>query len=75
MIKITTKYEGKCIRCRNRMYPGETALWTKGFGIMHEKCNLSSIYSETKSEGNPFEDIGKHSDKFHQMKELMESVL
>ena len=35
---ITNKFAGKCLECSETIYPGETILWSKGFGIKHQDC-------------------------------------
>ena len=74
LIKITLRYEGKCLCCKAKMMPGEIALWTSGVGIKHKKCYSGLSYGDKWSESNPFENINKHSDRFYEMKAWRDSL-
>ena len=36
--KITIKFAGKCIICKNTVQKGSIGFWKKDVGIKHEKC-------------------------------------
>ncbi len=37
-IKITMKFDGKCLVCNQKVKAKEIGLWSKGIGVKHEKC-------------------------------------
>ena len=37
-IKITMKFDGKCLVCNQKVKSKEIGLWSKGVGVKHEKC-------------------------------------
>ena len=37
-IKITMKFDGKCLVCNKKVKSKEIGLWSKGVGVKHEKC-------------------------------------
>ena len=42
-IKITMKFDGKCIVCSQKVKAKEIGLWSKGIGVKHEKCAEQSL--------------------------------
>ncbi len=38
-LKITMKFEGKCIVCNKKIPVNEIGLWSKGVGVKHENCS------------------------------------
>tara|TARA_B100000029_G_scaffold243169_1_gene240387 strand:+ start:3883 stop:4212 length:330 start_codon:yes stop_codon:yes gene_type:complete len=42
-IKITMKFDGKCIVCNQKVKAKEIGLWSKGIGVKHEKCAEQSF--------------------------------
>ncbi len=37
-IKISMKFDGICIVCKEKIKVNEIGLWSKGLGVKHEKC-------------------------------------
>ena len=37
-IKISMKFDGTCIVCKEKIKVNEIGLWSKGLGVKHEKC-------------------------------------
>jgi hypothetical protein len=37
-IKISMKFDGTCIICKEKIQMNEIGLWAKGLGVKHEKC-------------------------------------
>ena len=37
-IKITMKFDCKCLVCNQKVKSKEIGLWSKGVGVKHEKC-------------------------------------
>ena len=37
-VRITMKFPGTCIVCREKIGANEVGLWSKGAGVKHEKC-------------------------------------
>ena len=73
LIEITLRYEGKCLRCKAKMMPGEIALWSRrGGGIKHKNCN--SIYSDHWSEKSILDNILEHTPDFYAAKSWRESL-
>ena len=42
-IKITMKFDGKCLVCNQKIKAKEIGLWSKGIGVKHEKCAEQSV--------------------------------
>ena len=42
-IKITMKFDGKCLVCDQKIKAKEIGLWSKGIGVKHEKCAEQSV--------------------------------
>lgn len=36
--KITMKFPGTCVVCKEKIKVNEIGLWAKGLGVKHEKC-------------------------------------
>jgi hypothetical protein len=46
-IKLTNKYDTRCVQCGEWIAKGETVLWLKKLGVKHEECNLGNEKDDT----------------------------